>query len=56
MFKLSNFINLFFSWMKSPPLLNIAIRKEFSRTPEPIDSHYNYHSRSITKQTSRLVF
>lgn len=53
MFKLFNFVNLFFSWIKSPPLLNISVRKEYSRTPEPIDGQYNYHSRSITKQTSR---
>lgn len=53
MFKLFNFVYLFFSWIKSPPLLSISVRKEYSRTPEPIDSHYNYHSRSIIKQTSR---
>lgn len=42
--------------MKSPPLLNIAIRKEFSRTPEPADGRYNYCSRSVSKQNSRSVF
>ncbi|XP_060844414.1 cyclin-dependent kinase 12-like [Rhopalosiphum padi] len=41
------------SWMKSPPLLNIAIRKEYSRTPEPADGRYNYRSRSISKQNNR---
>ncbi|XP_025416752.1 cyclin-dependent kinase 12-like isoform X2 [Sipha flava] len=41
------------SWTKSPPLLNIAIRKEYSRTPEPADSRYNYCSRSVLKLNSR---
>ncbi|XP_015364460.1 PREDICTED: cyclin-dependent kinase 12-like [Diuraphis noxia] len=41
------------SWMKSPPLLNIAIRKEYSRTPEPVDGKYNYRSRSVSKQNNR---
>lgn len=51
-----NSIILFLSWMKSPPLLNVAIRKEYSRTPEPVDSRYNYRSRSISKQNNRFVF
>ncbi|VVC34564.1 Hypothetical protein CINCED_3A014986 [Cinara cedri] len=39
------------SWVKNPLLLNIAIRKEYSRTPEPADSRYN--SRSVSKQNNR---
>lgn len=50
-----NLINIFLSWMKSPPLLNIAIRKEYSRTPEPVDGKYNYRSRSVSKQNNRFV-
>jgi len=41
--------------MKSPPLFNIAIRKEYSRTPEPEDGKYNYRSRSVSKQNNRFV-
>lgn len=41
--------------MKSPPLLNIAVRKEYSRTPEPADGKYNYQSRSVSKQNNRFV-
>lgn len=41
--------------MKSPPLLNIAIRKEYSRTPEPVDDKYNYRPQSIFKQNNRFV-
>jgi len=41
--------------MKSPSLLNISIRKEYSRTPEPADGRYNYQSRSISKQNNRFV-
>lgn len=44
------------SWMKSPPLLNIAIRKEYSRTPEPADGRYNYCARSVSKQINRFEF
>jgi len=55
--KMSNFINIFLSWIKSPPLLNnISQRKEYSRTPEPADNRYNYRSRSISKQNNRFVF
>ncbi|XP_050439240.1 cyclin-dependent kinase 12-like [Adelges cooleyi] len=41
------------SWMKSPSLLNIETRKEYSRTPEPPDGRYSYSSRSTPKHHSR---
>ncbi|XP_050530354.1 cyclin-dependent kinase 12-like isoform X2 [Daktulosphaira vitifoliae] len=39
--------------MKSPPLLNLEIRKEYSHTPEPPDGRFNYSSQSISKHYSR---
>lgn len=54
--KILNSIIIFLSWMKSPPLLNIAIRKEYSHTPEPVDDRYNYQSQSISKQNNRFVY
>lgn len=41
--------------MKSPSLLNIEIRKEYSRTPEPADGRHSYSSRNISKEYNRFV-